>query len=95
MRISDDQIDFLKKEISVVAPDAEVYLFGSRADDKQKGGDIDIMVLSNTRLPWKEKAKIRWHYFEKYGEQKLDIVSSTFEEVSPFKKIVLHEGIRL
>ena len=53
------------------------------------------MVLSDKRLPWKEKAKIRWHYFEKYGEQKLDIISSTFEEVNPFKQIVLHEGIRL
>ena len=53
------------------------------------------MILSDKRLPWKEKAKIRWHYFEKYGEQKLDIISSTFEEVNPFKQIVLHEGIRL
>ena len=95
MRISDEQIDFLKKEISAVAPVAEVYLFGSRADDRKKGGDIDIMVLSDKRLHWKEKAKIRWHYFEKYGEQKLDIISSTFEEVNPFKQIVLHEGIRL
>lgn len=95
MRISDEQRDFLKKEITAVAPDAEVYLFGSRVDDKKKGGDVDIMVLSGKKLLWKEKAKIRWHYFEKYGEQKLDIVSSTFEEVNPFKQIVLHEGIRL
>jgi predicted nucleotidyltransferase len=95
MRISDEQINFLKKEISAIEPSAEVYLFGSRIDDKKKGGDIDIMVLSNKKLPWKEKAKIRWHYFEKYGEQKLDIVSATFAEANPFKQIVLHEGIKL
>lgn len=95
MRISREQIDFLKKEIMSALPDAVVYLFGSRADDNKKGGDIDIMVLSNRKIRWKEKAMIRWHYFEKFGEQKLDIVSSTFKEEDPFKQIVLQEGIRL
>lgn len=95
MRISQEQVQFLKKEIMTILPDAVVYLFGSRTDDNKKGGDIDIMILADKRLHWKEKAKIRWHYFEKYGEQKLDIISSTFKEEDPFKQIVLHEGIRL
>lgn len=95
MRISREQIDFLKKEIKAILPDAVVYLFGSRTDDNKKGGDIDVMILSDKRLRWKEKARIRWRYFEKYGEQKLDIVSSTFKEEDPFKQIVLQEGIRL
>ena len=53
------------------------------------------MVLSNKKISWKEKAKIKWHYFERFGEQKLDIVSSTFNERNPFKELVLHEGVRL
>ncbi|MBI4653445.1 MAG: nucleotidyltransferase domain-containing protein [Nitrospirae bacterium] len=95
MRISREQIDFLKNEILAIVPDAVVYLFGSRADDKKRGGDIDIMVLSNRKIRWKEKATIRWHYFEKFGEQKLDIISSTFKEEDTFKQIALHEGVRL
>lgn len=95
MRISDEQIDFLKKDVMALLPDAVVYLFGSRVDDEKKGGDIDIMILSNRKVRWKEKARIKWHFFEKYGEQKLDIVSSTFEEENPFKRIVLREGVRL
>ncbi|MFH1562438.1 MAG: nucleotidyltransferase domain-containing protein [Nitrospirota bacterium] len=95
MRISHEQIDILKKEIIAVLPDAIVYLFGSRADDNKKGGDIDIMILSNRKISWKEKAMIKWHYFGKFGEQKLDIISSTFKEETPFKQIVLQEGIRL
>jgi predicted nucleotidyltransferase len=95
MRISSEQIDFLKREILALVPDAVVYLFGSRVDDRQKGGDIDIMILSERKIRWKEKAKIKWRYFEKFGEQKIDIVSSNFSERDSFKEIVLQEGIRL
>lgn len=95
MRISREQIDFLKKAIITALPDAEVYLFGSRTDDSKKGGDIDIMILSSRKIRWKEKAKIKWQYFERFGEQKLDIVSSAFHESNPFKELVLHEGVRL
>jgi predicted nucleotidyltransferase len=79
----------------MVSEEAEVYLFGSRVDDDKKGGDIDIMVLSNKKLSWKEKSIIRWHFFEKFGEQKLDIISFGFEEENPFKQIVLREGKKL
>ncbi len=95
MRISSEQIDFLKKEIRAVLPDAVIYLFGSRMDDQKKGGDIDIMILSDQGLRWKEKAKMRWRYFEKFGEQKLDIVSSSFKDEDPFKQRVMDEGVRL
>jgi predicted nucleotidyltransferase len=95
VRISREQIDFLKKEIISALPDAVVYLFGSRTDDSKKGGDIDIMILSNRKIRWKEKAKIKWQYFEKFGEQKLDIVSASFNESNPFKELALHEGVRL
>lgn len=95
MRISHEQVDVLKKGIISVLPDAMVYLFGSRVDDNKKGGDIDVMILSNKKISWKERSMIRWHYFGRFGEQKLDIISFTFEEETPFKQIVLQEGIRL
>ncbi|MBF0336286.1 MAG: nucleotidyltransferase domain-containing protein [Nitrospirae bacterium] len=95
MRLSDDQIDFLKGEILAIVPDAIIYLFGSRADNDKKGGDIDIMVLSANRLTWKDKATIRWSYFGRFGEQRLDIVSFDFNDETPFKEIVLAQGIRL
>ncbi|MDI6786377.1 MAG: nucleotidyltransferase domain-containing protein [bacterium] len=95
MRISPEEVDFLKKKILFVVSEAVIYLFGSRVDDDKKGGDIDIMVLSNKKLSWKEKSIIRWHFFEKFGEQKLDIISCAFGEENPFKQIVLREGRKL
>jgi len=29
------------------------------------GGDIDIMVISDKKISWKEKAQIKWHYMRK------------------------------
>lgn len=50
MRIDEQQARIIK---SVVArefePDARVWLFGSRADDKRRGGDVDLYV--ETRHP--------------------------------------------
>ena len=95
MRISQEEANFLKKEISAILPDALIYLFGSRVDDDKKGGDIDIMILSGRRLNWKEKSQFRWSYFGKYGEQKMDIVSFSFLEENPFKLLIMEKGIQL
>jgi predicted nucleotidyltransferase len=95
MRITSEEINFLKREILAILPDALIYLFGSRVDDGKRGGDIDIMILSDKRLNWKEKSMLRWSYFDKYGERKIDIINFSFKDVSSFKQIVLEEGIRL
>lgn len=95
MRISKEQIDFLKREILAIIPDAEIYLFGSRVDKEKKGGDIDIMILSKKKITWKEKSEIRWKFFERFGEQKIDIIVATFDEKNPFKELVITEGVRI
>lgn len=95
MRISKEQTELLKKSILTLLPNAVIYLFGSRVDDNKKGGDVDIMVLSDRELGWKEKSLIKYGYFKKFGEQKIDIVSFSFDEKDPFKQITMEEGIKL
>jgi predicted nucleotidyltransferase len=41
----------------------QVYLFGSRADDTKKGGDIDILVLSEEKLHHSELYKMKQSFF--------------------------------
>ena len=43
MRITDFQREAILREVaSVLGPGARVWLFGSRANDKTRGGDIDL-----------------------------------------------------
>lgn len=44
MRINTEEKKALFQAIKDV--NGEVYLFGSRADDTQRGGDINILILS-------------------------------------------------
>jgi len=77
-----------------------LFLFGSRADDHKKGGDIDLLVL--VPLAQKDavielKNKIRINLFETIPEQRVDITVATEEEVStdPFLRSVFPGAVLL
>ena len=59
MRLPPQYAEFIKAEVTALRTGASVYLFGSRRDESRKGGDIDILVLSNPKLAWEEAAQIR------------------------------------
>ncbi len=67
MRVQQEQLDFLKEQVLSRAGNARVYLFGSRTDDTQKGGDIDILILSEEKLSFIDKTRIKYAFYEKYG----------------------------
>ncbi len=73
MRLKKDEISVIKKNILHFDPEAKIYLFGSRVNDMAKGGDIDILVISE-KIGFIEKVKIRTRIFKNIEEQKLDLV---------------------
>jgi len=89
MRVPLEQLKFLKIKIQNFSPEAKVYLFGSRLNDNKKGGDIDILILSNTLLTFEQKCAIKNAFDQEYGEQKVDLVNFTFADDATFKKLVL------
>lgn len=91
MRISQEKLDFLSKEIKLILLNCKLYLFGSRVDDTKRGGDIDILILSEIKLNLSDKLKIKRKFYNKYGEQKIDIVNFTFLDKNPFKDLILSE----
>lgn len=78
---------------------ADLYLFGSRADDSKKGGDIDLYietdeVTADDVLSLRSKAYI--DMIKVLGEQKIDIIVHVKGTAySPIKEIAKATGVLL
>ena len=78
MRLNQDYINTIKKYFDKYFISGKVYLFGSRVDDRKKGGDIDLyFVLSNFDNLFEKKLKFLSRVKRELGEQKIDIVFNT------------------
>ena len=93
MRISEHEKQTIINAVKSVDPDARVWLFGSRADDSKKGGDIDIGILS-VIIDVMGEIEIRQIICDEIGEQKIDIYVSKDGEQAFFKYAV-KKGILL
>ena len=93
MRLSIEEITAIKETVHALDNEARVYLFGSRTDNTKRGGDIDLLVMSQ-KLTRGDAGKIRWRLWELLGEQKIDIVIAA-DTTDPFVRIALNEGVLL
>jgi predicted nucleotidyltransferase len=77
--------------------DAEVWLFGSRTDDAQRGGDIDLYVETgiDTGIVSRRSRLLR-RLEEIYGDRKIDLaVRPRSRAPHPLHEIARERGIRL
>jgi predicted nucleotidyltransferase len=95
MRLTTEQIDFLKENISAMYADADIFLFGSRTNSRLKGGDIDILVIGKEKLSLQQTRTLKIAFYKQFGEQKIDIVSLKEGESSTFKDLIISEAIKL
>jgi len=70
MRLSEIQKKALFSAIENI--ESEVYLFGSRADDTKKGGDVDILIFSEDN-PLELSLEVERKY-QMICEEKIDVV---------------------
>lgn len=77
MRLTEHQRQIIKSVVAeVVGLDSRVWLFGSRADDSKKGGDIDLLIEIDGVLPNRASAicKLDGRFAMALGDRKIDIV---------------------
>ena len=74
MRLAASEIESIREEVRRADSAAEVYLFGSRTDDLARGGDIDLMVVSDT-LGFRDVLRLRTAILDRIGWQQLDLVT--------------------
>jgi len=95
MRLDLEIAKYLKYVIQAEIPGSTVYLFGSRADDNARGGDIDLMILTHEPADKRIFRKIRVAFIKKYGWRKIDLVNFTYSNNSTFRKLIDTNSIQL
>ncbi len=102
MRLSPEEVAAIKRLVAAAyGPDAVVRLFGSRADDRRRGGDVDLHVEVNLPGPYTAKkldTELDLHnrLEEALGERKVDlVVRHGFQPEMPIDRIAVKTGIVL
>lgn len=94
MRLNQFEQQIIKKNIYTFDMNAKIILFGSRTNDAARGGDIDLLIISD-HLKRSQLGKIRWKLWEKLGEQKIDLVLSNKQLSDTFAQAAFEQGIML
>ncbi len=99
MRLSLEQQNIIKNEVHAhFGPDAEIWLFGSRVDDRAKGGDIDLYIETDHPLENILPKELSLHagLMQKLGDQRIDIViHQSAAALKEIHKQALATGVRL
>jgi hypothetical protein len=95
MRLKPEYKTFITNHLGSIHNDVDIYLFGSRVNDFEKGGDIDILLLSERPVDRQQIRNFRVSFFKKFGWQKIDIVTFLKGEENAFKKIAMENAIKL
>jgi len=93
VRLTVEEQQVIREVVADTDPQAEVYLFGSRARDEERGGDIDLLIMSE-RIGPNERRRMKLRLMDGLGERKIDLVVAKDTE-QPFVRIAQAEGVRL
>ena len=96
MRLHQTELKALRHALSGV--DGQAFLYGSRADDSRKGGDIDVLVYSKTASPYRLSQGIAVR-FRMECDEKIDVLvvdpENIDKEQEPFLNLIRQHAIPL
>jgi predicted nucleotidyltransferase len=95
MRLTPHQRTAILAAVGRQDPHARIILFGSRADDRAKGGDIDLLIISDV-IGMHQEWEIRRDILDEIGWQKLDLIVRRGNQLdSPIASVAMETGIPL
>lgn len=95
MRLTPTETAIIREEVRHADPEADVYLYGSRADDSARGGDIDLLVVSD-RLNFRSVLGVRRAILDRIGWQQLDLLVRRRDQLDgPLASAARESGVKL
>jgi len=99
MRLKQSEIDIIRDAaIRHFGTDVQVFLFGSRTDDKARGGDIDLYIttIESGRLSSIVKNAFITDLIMRMGDRRIDVVlDNEKRRAESFYKTIERTSIRL
>jgi uncharacterized protein len=95
VRLDASEIRVIREEVDRLDSEAEIYLYGSRVDDRSLGGDIDLLVMSD-QLGFRDVLRLRRRILDRIGWQELDLTVRRRDQASePLVALARETGVRL
>jgi predicted nucleotidyltransferase len=95
VRLTESEVAAIREEIARLDSQAEIFLFGSRADDTARGGDVDLLVISDS-LGFREVLRLRIQILDRIGWQQLDLIVRRRNQIKePLTALALESGVKL
>ena len=96
MRLTQEEQKLIKNAVNKYDNSAKVFLFGSRVHDDQRGGDIDLLCISD-EIDRLSRRNIRLDLLERLGEQKIDLIVRSTENAKEdaFVKSIFQNSVEL
>mgnify|MGYP001071337756 CR=1 FL=1 len=94
IRLSKETIGLIYKLTkNIFGKNARVWIFGSRANPKLLGGDIDIYIeTENLKNIFEKRIKFLITLKDQIGDQKIDLVIKRFDDKSTIAKEAKENG---
>src|ERR1017187_868867 len=93
MRLGANEAKAVGEEVRRLDPAAEIYLYGSRANDSARGGDIDLWVRSS-RITYRDTLWLLTRIKDRIGWQKIDLTINAGED-DGLAQLATEQGVRL
>jgi uncharacterized protein len=94
VRLNDRELLGLKSVLTALDPNGTCYVFGSRADDLRRGGDIDVYLEASWLINLRQRLETELRLSDACG-CKVDLLVKLPAEPEQVIHRIAREGIRL
>jgi predicted nucleotidyltransferase len=99
MRLTKQSQEIIRQTVrEIFGPEAKVSLFGSRLNDSARGGDIDLLIVSERVIPQRERKSLQLvaRLQIRLGDQPIDVLVLDPEtERRPVHEQAIRTGLEL
>lgn len=95
MRLSTAELQSVRSILGALDPTGRIYLYGSRTDDKRRGGDIDVYLQASRPIDLKTQLGTQYR-LELACDTRVDLLVKNPEQaMQPIHQIAVEQGILL